>query len=163
LSISKMSNLAEMVFQPDGDPNDRPATPEHIKVDSIRLLHEPRQGSLSIQAFGEFQKTAEQAIMAAIPPKRPGMLPQGCGIIARFRVPKVNERSFSIMLLVPPQTQRIMMRTMDPLEGNEVQDLTNELGAVMGGLQVPDGLVYGDWMEWEILFWCWGCDPDNMH
>ncbi|KAL7755636.1 hypothetical protein ACKLNR_014163 [Fusarium oxysporum f. sp. zingiberi] len=163
LSISKMSNLAEMVFQPDGDPNDRPADPEHIKVDSIRLLHEPRLANSSIQAFGEFQKMAEQAIMAAIPPRRPGLLPQGCGIIARFRVPKINERSFSIMLLVPPQTERMIMRAMDPLAGNEVQDLTNELGAVMDGLQVPDGLVYGDWMEWEILFWCWGCDPNNMH
>lgn len=114
---------------------------------------------MSIGALCDFSTTAVHALMAAIP-QNPGLLPLGCEIIARFRFPKVTSSSFSRMLVSPPKTQRLIMRSADPLAGNQVQDLINGIVSAMNGVQGPNGLVYGDWVEWEESLWYWGSDPN---
>lgn len=52
------------------------------------------------------------------------------------------------------------MRSADPLAGNQVQDLINGIVSAMNGVQGPNGIVYGDWVEWEETLWYWGSDPN---
>lgn len=119
-------------------------------MDSIVLLHEPRSGTANISLMADFTKKAEAAIIAAIPPQKPALLPQGCGMIAQFRIPKTAANSFQVKFLLPSQA------ALSAVPMNELQEVVNRL-------EVPEGMVYGDYMEWQIRFSCWGFEWSMIH
>ena len=117
-------------------------------MDSVVLLHEPLTGAASVNLATEFMRKAESAIMAAIPPQKPAVLPQGCGLIAQFRIPKITANSFKVMFVLPSQ------EALSAVPMTEMQELVNLL-------EVPDGMVYGDYIEFQVLFSCWGFKWDT--
>lgn len=117
----------------------------HVKVERMILLHEPRAGTASVELLVEFTKKAEAAIIAAIPVEKPSILPQGCGMMAQFRIPKLANKPFQITFLLPSQEAQSAV----PM---------NELQRIVNALDVPEGICYGDYIELQTLFSCWGFD-----
>jgi hypothetical protein len=120
----------------------------HVVVDRVVLLHEPLAGASNVKLAAEFIRKAESAIIAAIPPQKPAVLPQGCGLIAQFRIPKVVANSFEVMFVLPSQ------EALSAVPMTEMQEVVNLL-------EVPDGIVYGDYLEFQVLFSCWGFKWDT--
>lgn len=118
-------------------------------MDRVVFVREPTAGSASVELSVNFIKAAEAAIKASIPEQRPAALPQGCGMIANFRIPKIATDSFSVSFILPSSEKRRAV----PMD---------EMQLVVNRLEVPEGMVYMDYIEFQLQFSCWGFSWDRV-
>ncbi|EFQ96949.1 hypothetical protein MGYG_08873 [Nannizzia gypsea CBS 118893] len=159
-TFSSASSTPSLCAVPQGG---EALSPGHVKVD-ILLPNLSPPSTVNSEALGEFTNKFVEAIEAVIPPEQPPIAPGGCGILARFQLPKETKKSFGIEVISARLDMETQMRLgyWDPLAGNEIQDLTNRVHEIMDGLQAPDGIVYGDSFEWTVRFACWGFSWKNV-
>jgi hypothetical protein len=153
-TFSGISGSAGDLFIPQGPPGKDTREIEgvsHVKVEQVVLLHAPQTGKASPEVLAQFIKKAEAAIVAAIPAARPALLPQGCGIIAGFRIPKTAPDSFKVTGIFPSREA-----------ARDQSALLNRLQDIVRGLEVPEGMVYDDYIEMQVLFGCWDFDWNNV-
>jgi len=147
-AFSNISSSAGRMYLPLEGQGRQPSENSHVVLDSIVLLHEPRNGTASVELFTKFKKKAEAAIIAAVPLQKPAVLPQGCGMIAQFRIPKIAANSFQVKFVLPSQA------LLSAVPMDEMQRIVNRL-------EVSEGMVYGDYVEFQVLFSCWGFKWSN--
>jgi hypothetical protein len=153
-SFSTISATAGEIYMPArgaGMRQNATQGPDHVDVDQVNLLHTPQDGKANIELLAQFIKNAEAAVFAAIPAARPALLPGGCGIIAEFRIPKIAPDSFKEKGVFPSHEA-----------ARESSTLLNRLQDTVRALEVPEGMVYGDYVEMQVLFSCWGFDWSNV-
>jgi hypothetical protein len=119
----------------------------HLKAHHIILVH-PSRGATNYDLVREFTMKAEADIAAVIPEQKPAILPGGAGMVISYRVPKISPYSFSVYFVVATHEQQKAVPV-------------NEVQMVLDSLAPPDGMVYGDYEEFKIVYSVWGFDWDT--
>ncbi|KAK4031556.1 hypothetical protein C8A01DRAFT_41991 [Parachaetomium inaequale] len=148
-AFSKVSATARTLYtsRPAGGSSAQRQKQEGHVQTSVVLLRALQSGKANVDLMARFIRKAELAVIAAIPAARPVLLPDGCGIAAKFRIPKIDENSFAVQGMFPSRAAV-----------QESSGLLNRLQEVVQGLKVPEGIVYGDYIEFQLMFAGWGFD-----
>ena len=113
----------------------------HVVPQSIKLIYLPKTGLANAEALADYIRKINQLVMANIPTPQPAWLPDGCGIIVQVRVPRIDRDSTKIAVWTPEGAPALPV---------------DVLHKVLWELPVPTEIVFGDYIEFQSFYSCWG-------